>query len=180
MDDSYRNGIFRLDVELKNHRTNTAGLSIGYELLDNNGKVVANGEETVDVLAGKEGTVSFSKELSEVKTWTSEAPNLYKLLMTVKENGKVTEVIPYNVGFRRIEIKEIDQKGTNGKNYHVLFINGQPLKLKGVNIHEHNPLTGHYVDEALMRKEAELEAFHPDFVIDDPKMVTNHILASFS
>lgn len=76
--------------------------------------------------------------------------------MTVKENGKVTEVIPYHVGFRRIEIKEIDQKGTNGKNYHVLFINGQPLKLKGVNIHEHNPLTGHYVDEALMRKDLEL------------------------
>lgn len=156
LDDSYRNGIFRLDMELKNHRTNTAGLSIRYELLDNNGKVVANGEETVDVLAGKEGTVSFSKELPEVKTWTSEAPNLYKLLMTVKENGKVTEVIPYHVGFRRIEIKEIDQKGTNGKNYHVLFINGQPLKLKGVNIHEHNPLTGHYVDEALMRKDLEL------------------------
>ena len=156
LDDSYRNGIFRLDMELKNHRTNTAGLTIGYELLNKNGKVVANGEEAVDVLAGKEGTVSFSKELPEVKTWTSEAPNLYKLLMTVKENGKVTEVIPYNVGFRRIEIKEIDQKGTNGKNYHVLFINGQPLKLKGVNIHEHNPLTGHYVDEALMRKDLEL------------------------
>ena len=30
------------------------------------------------------------------------------------------------------------------------------------------------------RDRAELEAFHPDFVIDDPKMVTNHILASFS
>ena len=51
--------------------------------------------------------------------------------MTVKENGKVTEVIPYHVGFRRIEIKEIDQKGTNGKNYHVLFINGQPFKTEG-------------------------------------------------
>lgn len=38
----------------------------------------------------------------------------------------------------------------------MLFINGQPLKLKGVNIHEHNPLTGHYVDEALMRKDLEL------------------------
>ena len=42
--------------------------------------------------------------------------------MTVKENGKVTEVIHYNVGFRRIEIKEIDQKGTNGKNYHAVTI----------------------------------------------------------
>lgn len=156
LDDSYTKGIFRLDMELKNHRTQTAGLSVSYELLDSKGRVVASGEQASEVLPGKEGTVSFSKELPEVQTWTSEAPNLYKLLMTVKENGKVTEVIPYHVGFRRIEIKEIDQKAANGKNYHVLFINGQPLKLKGVNMHEHNPLTGHYVSEELMRKDLEL------------------------
>ena len=156
LDDSYTKGIFRLDMELKNHRTQTAGLSVSYELLDSKDKVVASGEQASEVLPGKEGTVSFSKELPEVQTWTSEAPNLYKLLMTVKENGKVTEVIPYHVGFRRIEIKEIDQKAANGKNYHVLFINGQPLKLKGVNMHEHNPLTGHYVSEELMRKDLEL------------------------
>lgn len=34
-----------------------------------------------------------------------------------------------------------------------MFINGQPIKLKGVNIHEHNPETGHYVPEELMRKD---------------------------
>ena len=34
-----------------------------------------------------------------------------------------------------------------------MFVNGQPIKLKGVNIHEHNPETGHYVPEELMRKD---------------------------
>ena len=77
--------------------------------------------------------------------------------MTVKEDGKVTEVIPSNVGFRRIEIKPIDQIAGNGKPYTVLLFNGQPIKFKGVNIHEHNPLTGHYMTEELMRKDFELK-----------------------
>ena len=76
--------------------------------------------------------------------------------MTVKENGKVNEIVPFNVGFRRIEIKESKQLAANGKPYTLLFINGQPLKLKGVNIHEHNPETGHYVTEELMRRDFEL------------------------
>ena len=80
--------------------------------------------------------------------------------MTVKEEGKVNEIIPFNVGFRRIEIKPIDQKAANGKPYVCLFINGQPLKLKGVNIHEHNPETGHYVTEELMRRDFELMKQH--------------------
>lgn len=80
--------------------------------------------------------------------------------MTVKENGKINEIIPFNVGFRRIEIKPIEQKAANGKPYVCLFINGQPLKLKGVNIHEHNPSTGHYVTEDLMRRDFELMKQH--------------------
>lgn len=101
-------------------------------------------------------TTSFEKTLDNVETWNAEHPNLYKLLMTIKEDGKVTEVIPQNVGFRRIEIKEIDQIAGNGKPYTVLLFNGQPIKFKGVNIHEHNPQTGHYVTEELMRKDFEL------------------------
>ena len=156
LDDSYKNGIFRLAIDLKNHRSATSNLDISYELVDKNGKTVATENQQINVPANKISTLSFSKELPQVKTWTSEAPNLYKLLMTVKENGKINEIVPFNVGFRRIEIKEIDQKAQNGKNYVVLLINGQPLKLKGVNIHEHNEHTGHYVTEELMRKDLEL------------------------
>lgn len=53
LDDSYTKGIFRLDMELKNHRTQTAGLSVSYELLDSKGKVVASGEQASEVLPGK-------------------------------------------------------------------------------------------------------------------------------
>ncbi|MDR0892408.1 MAG: DUF4981 domain-containing protein [Mediterranea sp.] len=160
LDDSYRNGIFGLSTSLRNHEATPANLTLQYELLDAQGKTVATEEKTAYIPAGETHTISFDKELPAVLTWTSEAPNLYRLLMTVKENGKVSEVVPYKVGFRRIEIKPIDQKAANGKPYVCLFINGQPLKLKGVNIHEHNEHTGHYVPEELMRRDFELMKQH--------------------
>lgn len=156
LDDTYKNGILALEADLRNHRDAATSLTFAYELLDKQGKVVVSEEKTVNVPAGKQETVRFDKELANVLTWTSETPNLYKVLMTVKEEGKVTEVIPYNVGFRRIEIKPIEQLAGNGKPYVVMFVNGQPIKLKGVNIHEHNPATGHYMTEELMRKDFEL------------------------
>lgn len=160
LDNSYKKGIFSLDVDLRNHRTEASNLTLVYELLDAQGKVVATEEKTAYIPTNEVRTVSFGKELSDIRTWTSEQPNLYQLLMTVKENGKVNEIIPFKVGFRRIEIKPIEQVAANGKPYVCLFINGQPLKLKGVNIHEHNPKTGHYVTKELMKRDFELMKQH--------------------
>ena len=157
LDDSYENGIFKLAVDVRNHLPADKTMQVEYELIDKaSGKTVAASTESCAVKGADVQTVTFGANLPAVKTWTSEAPNLYKLLITLKEGEKVTEVIPYNVGFRRIEIKEIAQKAKNGRPYVVLLINGQPLKLKGVNIHEHNEVTGHYMTEELMRKDFEL------------------------
>lgn len=160
LDDTYKDGIFGLSTDLRNHRAEAANLSLMYELLDARGNVVTTEEKTAYIPAGEVRSLSFDKSLPEVLTWTSEQPHLYKLLMTVKENGNINEVIPFNVGFRRIEIKQTNQLAESGKPYTLLFINGQPLKLKGVNIHEHDPRTGHYVTEDLMRRDFELMKQH--------------------
>lgn len=160
LDDTYRNGIFALEADLRNHKASPVDLTFGYELLDKQGKVVASEEKTVNVQAGASEIVRFDKQLADVQTWCSEAPNLYKLVMTLKEGGKVSEIIPYNVGFRRIEIKAVDQMGPNGKPYVLMLVNGQPIKLKGVNIHEHNPATGHYVTEEIMHRDFTLMKQH--------------------
>ena len=100
LDDTYKDGIFALSADLRNHRPAGTNLSVVYELLDKNGQVVATEEKTTYVPEGEFRTVSFSQKIPAVLTWTSEHPNLYKLLMTVKENGKVNEFVPFNVGFR--------------------------------------------------------------------------------
>ena len=149
LDDTYRNGEFRLDVDVEDASNST----VAYELVAPDGATVASGEGKAQ--AGKD--VKFSATVKDVATWTSEAPNLYRLLITLKNGaGEVTEVVPYNVGFRRFEIKENGEKSEKGMPYVCFFVNGQPIKLKGVNIHEHNPETGHYMTEELIRKDFEL------------------------
>ena len=154
LDDTYKNGIFKLATAVQTESLQN-DLSLTYELLDAQGNTVAKGTQKNDKI-----NQIFEAEIPNVKTWTSEHPNLYQLLITLKEGNKVTEVIPYKVGFRRFEIKEIEEKAENGKPYVCFFVNGQPIKLKGVNIHEHNPETGHYVTEELMRKDFELMKQH--------------------
>jgi beta-galactosidase len=156
LDDSYKNGIFRLAVDIKNHSEKSKNVAVEYELIDAAGKTVQTTSNSLWVSPNEISTVSFDKTFNNVETWSAEHPNLYRLLMTVKVDGKIEEVIPQNVGFRRMEIKQTKQLAGNGKPYTVFLFNGQPIKLKGVNIHEHNPKTGHYVTEELMRKDFEI------------------------
>ncbi len=90
-------------------------------------------EENI-VLENKNGqmTGDISKEVSNIKKWDNHSSYLYKIFLEIQdENGKLLEVIPYKVGFRRIEI--IDK---------VMYLNGKRLVIVGVNRHEWNPKTG--------------------------------------
>lgn len=69
--------------------------------------------------------------------WSAEKPNLYECTLELAEKGQVTESFCQNVGVRRIE--------NRGE---VMYINDKPVKLRGVNRHDHHPRTGHYVDAA--------------------------------
>jgi beta-galactosidase len=144
LDDDYAHGLFRLKTMIRNRDAKPSKVEVSYELTDN-GKVVAAGKQPARLNPGEEKSLDFAETVSDPRTWTSEAPNLYKLTITVAQNGKVTEVIPFAVGFRRIEIKN-----------NLLLVNGQPIILKGVNIHEVNQKTGHYVTEEIMQRDFEL------------------------
>ena len=78
--------------------------------------------------------------------WSAERPYLYKLLLTLKDRGGNTiEVIPWNVGFRKVEIK-------NGR----FLINGKAVLIKGVNRHEHDEDTAKYVPVETMIRDIRL------------------------
>jgi Beta-galactosidase/beta-glucuronidase len=156
LDEQYKDGVFKLGVDVKNHTTETKEVTVGYELLNKQKQVIGQKEEAIWVSAGTIQRASFDQLIPEVAKWTSETPNLYELLMTVKVDNQVAEVVPFRIGFRKIEIKEINQIAGNGKPYTVFMINGQAIKLKGTNIHEHNPKTGRYMTEELMRKDFQL------------------------
>lgn len=114
---------------------------------------------TIDEI-GKNGEAVSSctfKAGNQVKPWSAEAPYRYVLVGQLKDKkGNVVETFSTSVGFRKVEIKETaaadDEFGLAGRYY---YINGQPVKLKGVNRHETNPATGH----AITREQMEHEIF---------------------
>ena len=142
LDSTYQHGEFNLDVDVSNHATREFTLS--YQLIDAENIVVA--EETKKSMSSDKNKITFRKQITDVKKWSAEDPNLYTLVLElIDDNGKTAEATSIKVGFRTAEVKDKQFK-----------INGQPVLVKGVNVHEHNELTGHYVTEELMRKDFEL------------------------
>ncbi|SFK58786.1 beta-galactosidase [Porphyromonadaceae bacterium KH3CP3RA] len=154
LDDDYRDGLFKLKTMVKNRNTKSSKAEVSYELTDKNNNVISSGKQPVSLNPGEEKDLLFSETVDNPLKWTSETPNLYKLTVTVTQDKKVTEVIPFSVGFRRIEIKPVKSDG--GRIDNLLLVNGQPIILKGVNIHEVNQKTGHYVTEEIMKRDFEL------------------------
>lgn len=116
--DDLSTGDFRLSVN------SSKPINVSWTLLDANGNETAKGAtETV------QGVKQWQSAIKDVRRWSAETPELYTLLLCVE--GKYAKA---NVGFRRLEIV--------GDRF---LVNGQPVKFKGVNIHEHNQFTGHYV-----------------------------------
>ena len=158
LDESYQNGVFELETTVHNYHPRVAYAEVTYELLDPDGNIVLTNSQPISMQAKGESAITFSAMIPDVLPWTSEIPTLYRLLITVKdEEEEQGEVVPYPVGFRRFEIKAVQ---TGDRTDRLFLVNGQPIKLKGVNIHETNPKTGHYVPEELMRKDFELMKLH--------------------
>ena len=134
-----KTGVFKLRMH------STEPTTVSYELLDKDGTAVA---DAVFDFNGRMVTVTDS--IPSVRKWSAETPELYTLLLNV--NGEYTR---FHVGFRRLEVKETpDEAG--GRTVHAFFVNGQPVKFKGVNIHEHNPYTGHYVTKENLLEDLKL------------------------
>ena len=88
----------------------------------------------------------MSIKVSNPRLWTCEQPNLYTLLLELKDqHGSTVERVTQQVGFRHIRIE-------GGQ----LLINGQAIKIRGVNRHEHDPYRGRVMTEELMKRDLQL------------------------
>ena len=143
LDDAYEDGRLRLTVDLANRGVGQAGgHEVRYELLDPSGNPVWAEPRVLalEVPLGGDTEATASAEVEQPLQWTAETPSLYRLVMSLAgPGGEVTEVVSARIGFRRVDI-------TDG----VLTVNGQPIVLRGVNRHEHDPERAHVVSEASM------------------------------
>lgn len=137
----------------------TGSMEAAVELLDANGTSIFY--ESIPVGNDK---YTFTKEISGVQGWNTEQPYLYHLLVKgLDDKHQVNEVIPFQVGFRNLVIR-------NG----ILLWNDKRILMKGVNRHEFNALSGRAVsyeltkNELLMIKRAGMNAVRTAHYPDNP------------
>lgn len=133
LDCNYKDGALTVEMNLKGYN------NIKLELLDTENKVVAE-KETKGT-----GMISIKMSINNPMKWTAETPYLYTLRATVANAGKIIEIIPIEVGFRKIELINAQ-----------IRVNGQPVLFKGVNRHEIDPDGGYVVSRGRMIQDIQL------------------------
>ena len=133
LDAEYKNGSLRVDLSLKGSSV------VALELLDAKGQVVAAKD------AAGSGRVAVTMDVENPVKWSAEIPYLYTLRASVKQGGKVSEVVPVKVGFRKIELKNSQ-----------LLVNGQPVLIKGADRHELDPDGGYVVSRERMLQDVQI------------------------
>ncbi|KAI1503472.1 family 2 glycosyl hydrolase [Biscogniauxia marginata] len=127
LDDDYRDASLRVDVRL-----NKSGETVSTKLLDCEGNVINTGIHTLSTNSEK-----FEYRLNNPQKWTAETPYLYTLVLSVGGT-----YIAQKVGFRQAEL-------ING----VFCVNGNPIKIRGVNRHEHFAGSGRTVPYRALKQD---------------------------
>lgn len=166
LDETYSHATLHITAQLQNlSKKAIKGYTLQYSLYANrlysDDNDLMEGVTASTPLVGKlnsKGEIVLETTLdaaNKVKLWSAEAPYRYTLVGELKDaKGKTVQTFSTIVGFRKVEIKETpaekDEFGLAGRYY---YLNGQPIKLKGVNRHENNTLLGHTATREQMENE---------------------------
>lgn len=143
LDARYLNGSLSVDVKIKNYHSSITSLKIEAKLVDKNGKTIFTKTSPVKVNGNSSTEITLSSKVSKPAHWSNETPNLYHLILSLKDhNGNSIEKVGTQVGFRTVELK-------NGQ----LLVNGVAIEVHGVNLHEHHPVSGHRMTRDMMMKD---------------------------
>lgn len=143
LDKDYKDASVDVVAKIKNYGEK-AGKSQTFTatLYDKAGKEIAKSNVVGKELNTKqEEVLSVKFQVKNPEKWTAETPNLYTVVLT----GSEGEILSSKIGFRKIEIK--------GR---VFMVNGVPIKLKGVNRHEHSSDVGHAITEEQMIRDLQV------------------------
>jgi beta-galactosidase len=138
---SYKDGRLEGEVLIKSVNENKNTFLLEASLYD--GKRKISNEIYPVSLTGNAGNILFTRNFPDIKKWSAETPDLYTLVLALKEkNGSLLECVSTKIGFRTVGIVKSQ-----------LLVNGVAVYLKGTNMHEHNDVTGHVVDESTVLKD---------------------------
>lgn len=132
-DEAYRDATLFCQLELENLAARPGCVQLDYTLYD--GETVLHKGTTDNLTVSERAETAFSIEVRQPRQWSAESPDLYHLVMTLKDNhGQTLEIIPQRIGFRDIKVKD-----------GLFYVNNRYLKLHGVNRHDNDHLRGRAV-----------------------------------
>ncbi len=164
LDNNYKNATLNIKTEIRNlSKREAKRYSINYYLYknelysDNNEIVEIDAPEVeLDGIKGGSSTINLTAlNVTSPELWSAEKPNRYTLVAELRDRrGRLVEAISTYIGFREVEIKdtkaEDDEFNLAGRYF---YVNGKPIKLKGVNRHETHPERGHAITREDMERE---------------------------
>ena len=136
----YDHAALTIETEVNNHSLEAKTCTVEQRLLDAEGREVGKADATSLTLKGKQ-TLGCKQmlTLNAPHLWSTTHPYLYKVETTIKVDGKVSDIYETTTGIRDIEFDA--DRG--------FLLNGQPLKLKGVNMHQDHAGVGAAIPDAL-------------------------------
>ena len=139
--EDYSQGQFAASIEVTGKPSQNRYIDI--TIFNETNGIVHRTKQQVIPQAGSMRATIPETVLTNVAPWNHESPSLYPVrVRLVDENDALQQETWLRVGFRRSELKEGN-----------VLINGKPVLFKGVNRHEHDPVTGHVLSEASMRND---------------------------
>ena len=141
MQQPYNLAVVNINTEVTNNGLKTEQYELEQRILDAEGKEVAriSGNKS-KILAKETRKSSQSIRIDNPHLWSTTDPYMYKVETSVKVNGEVTDIYETTTGLRHI-LFDTEQG---------FLLNGEPLKLKGVNMHQDHAGVGAAIPEALM------------------------------
>jgi len=141
LENDYTDGYLNLTTHLRNYSSHGQDITFEGEVYDAGNHLISSLKTTNITLSADDESIRVDElRIPQVLPWTAETPYLYTLILTLKDvEGSVIEHISTRIGFRNVEL-------VNGQ----MLVNGQPIIIKGVNRHEHDPIKGRTVDDASM------------------------------
>jgi len=154
LDENYEHAILNIDAELINYdQSESARPVLRAILFDDTGCKIAslkNDKGPAAISPRQKSTEHLSARINNPDKWSAEKPFLYTLVLVLEDPaGCIVETLSSKVGFRKVELRD-----------GLLQVNGMPIYIKGVNRHEHDPYTGHYVTRESMIKDITLMKRH--------------------
>lgn len=132
LNNTYKNGILNIDLTLQGN----LDCFLNIKLIDNDERIVKE-----SIYEATSYDLTLEERIDNVKLWSAEEPNLYKLLIEIisKDNKEIIEIVKENVGFRKFEM--INK---------IMHLNGKRIIFRGVNRHEFSCYTGRSISKEEM------------------------------